>query len=82
MGVPWNNLVEKVEDRAQYGGEGIVVEFKAGELEVPGFKYQYWDATPLMFGFSPGVAYVSNVYRLAKTEPLTIATVLVENLIP
>ncbi|MDA1298169.1 MAG: hypothetical protein O3B04_09275 [Chloroflexi bacterium] len=77
-----NNLVEKVNDRAQYGGEGIIVEFKAGELEVSGFEYEYWDAAPLMFGFAPGVAYVSNVYRLAKSEPLTIAAVSVEQLIP
>jgi hypothetical protein len=76
-----NNLVEKIKDRAQYGGEGIIVEFTAGELEVPGFEYQYWDASPLMFGFAPGVAYVSNVYRLTRAEPLTIVAACVENLI-
>ena len=77
-----NNLVEKVVDRAQYGGEGIVVEFKAEELEVPGFMYEYSDASPLMFGFTPGVAYVSAVYRMAQTDPLTITSVEVESLAP
>ena len=77
-----NSLVEKVDNRAQYGGEGIIVEFHAGQLEVPGVEYQYFDATPLMFGFTPGVAYVAKVYRLINTEPLTIAAVDVENLIP
>ena len=77
-----NNLVEKVVDRAQYGGEGIVVEFKAEELEVPGFMYEYSDASPLMFGFTPGVAYVSAVYRMAQTDPLTITSVEVESLTP
>lgn len=76
------NLVEKVVDRSQYGGEGIIVEFRAGELEVPGFEYQYWDASPLMFGFAPGVAFVSNLYRVVNAEPLTIAAVTVENLLP
>ncbi len=66
-----NNLVEKVVDRAQYGGEGIVVEFKAEELEVPGFTYEYSDASPLMFGFTPGVAYVSAVYRMTQADSLT-----------
>ena len=77
-----NNLVEKVEDRAQYGGEGIIVEFRAGDLEVPGFDYEYWDASPLMFGFEPGVAHVSNVFRLASADPLTIVPANVESLIP
>ena len=77
-----NNLIEKVDNRAQYGGEGIIVEFRAGQFEVPGFEYKYYDATPLMFGFTPGVAYVSNVYRLTKVEPLTITAVSVENLLP
>tara|TARA_B100000315_G_C14273218_1_gene449638 strand:+ start:204 stop:641 length:438 start_codon:yes stop_codon:yes gene_type:complete len=77
-----NNLIEKVDNRSQYGGEGIIVEFKAEELEVSGIEYQYFDASPLMFGFTPGVARVSNVYRLAKAEPLTIATVSIEDLAP
>ncbi len=77
-----DNLIEKVDNRAQYGGEGIIVEFKADELEVSGFEYEYWDASPLMFGFAPGVAHVSNVYRLTKTEPLTIAAVSIEDLAP
>jgi hypothetical protein len=77
-----NNLVEKVVDRAQYGGEGIVVEFKAEKLEVPGFTYEYSDASPLMFGFTPGVAHVSAVYRMTQDNPLTIASVEVECLAP
>ena len=77
-----NNLVEKVDDRSKYGGEGIIVEFTAGEFEAPGIEYEYFDASPLMFGFTPGVARVSNVYRLADTQPLTIATVSIEDLAP
>ncbi len=75
-----NNLVEKVDNRSQYGGEGIIVEFRAGELEAPGVDYQYFDASPLMFGFTPGIARVSNVYRLTSAVPLTIAPVSVEDL--
>ncbi len=77
-----NNLVEKVDDRSRYGGEGIIVEFTAGELEAPGIEYQYFDASPLMFGFTPGIARVSNIYRLTGTDPLTIAPVNGENLAP
>ena len=77
-----NNLVEKVYNRAQYGGEGIIVEFSAGELEVPGIEYEFSDASPLMFGFWPGIAHVSNLYRLVKDEPLTIETATVESLAP
>ena len=77
-----NNLVEKVVDRAQYGGEGIVIEFKAKKLAVPGFTYEYSDASPLMFGFTPGVAHVSAVYRMTQDNPLTIASVEVESLAP
>ena len=77
-----NNLIEKVEDRTQYGGEGIIVEFRAGDLEAPGIDYEYFDASPLMFGFTPGVARVSNVYRLTDIEPLTIALVSIEDLAP
>jgi len=76
------NVVEKVVDRARYGGEGIVVEFKAGDLEVPGFTYVYSDASPLMFGFTPGVAHVSAVYRMMQADPLTLAAVDVEDLAP
>lgn len=76
------NVVEKVVDRAKYGGEGIIVEFRAGNLEVPGFIYVYSDAAPLMFGFTPGVAYVSAVYRMTLDDPLTIAAVDVEDLAP
>jgi hypothetical protein len=75
-----NNLVEKVEGRSKYGGEGIIVEFTAGELEAPGIEYEFFDASPLMFGFTPGVARVSNVYRLTRTNPLTIAQVSIEDL--
>jgi len=77
-----NNLVEKVGDRSKYGGEGLIVEFTAGELEDSDFKYEYCDASPLMFAFAPGVACVSNVYRLAKVEPLTIVAVNVADLVP
>lgn len=76
------NLVEKILDRAKYGGEGVVVEFRAGELEVAGYTYKYSDAAPLMFAFTPGVAYVSDVYRMTQTDPLTIALVSVTNLVP
>ncbi len=77
-----NNLVEKVYNRAQYGGEGIIVEFSAGELEVPGIEYEFSDASPLMFGFWPGVAHVSNVYRMANADPLTISPASIESLAP
>ena len=77
-----NNLIEKVENRAQYGGEGIIVEFNYGELEAPGIDYEYFDASPLMMGFTPGGARVSKVYRLTDTEPLTIAPVSIEDLAP
>ena len=77
-----NNLVEKVDDRSKYGGEGIIVEYTAEQLEVSGFEYEYWDASPLMFAFTPGVACVTNVYRLAKIEPLTISAVNVEDIAP
>lgn len=76
------NVVEKVVDRARYGGEGIIVEFRAEELEVPGFEYLYSDASPLMFGFTPGVARVSGVYRMTQEDPLMIAAVGVEELVP
>lgn len=76
------NVVEKVVDRARYGGEGIIVEFRAEDLEVPGFSYVYSDASPLMFGFTPGVAVVSGLYRMTHEDPLTIAPVGVEDLIP
>jgi len=76
------NVVEKVVDRARYGGEGIIVEFRAGELEVPGFTYVYSDASPLMFGFTPGVARVSGVYRMTLDDPLTIASSSIEDLLP
>ena len=77
-----NNLVEKIVDRAKYGGEGIVVEFRAEELEVPGFTYEYSDASPLMFGFTPGVAYVSGLYRMTQIDPLIIQPSSVNNLLP
>ena len=76
------NVVEKVVDRAKYGGEGILVEFRAGELEVPGYTYHYSDAAPLMFAFTPGVAYVSEIYRVVRPEPLTIEPVVVTDLVP
>ena len=76
------NLVEKVVDRAQYGGEGIIVEFRSTELEVAGFEYSYSDASPLMFGFTPGVAFVSNVYRMTKADPLTIEPADINELHP
>ena len=75
-------FVEGFYSGVRVGGEGIVVEFKAGELEVPGFTYVYSDASPLMFGFTPGVAHVSAVYRMTQADPLTIASVDVENLAP
>ena len=75
------NVVEKVHDRAKYGGEGILVEFQHDELEAPGFEYVYWDASPLMFGFMPGVAHVSNLYRMTAEDPLTIAEVNIDDLL-
>lgn len=76
------NVVEKVLDRAKYGGEGIIVEFRAEDLEVPGFTYVYSDASPLMFGFTPGVAHVSGLYRMTKEDPLTLTPIGVEDLLP
>ena len=76
-----DGLVEKVKDRAQYGGEGIIVEFKHGEFEVEGFEYEYWDASPLMFAFEPGIAKVSAVYRMPSIDPLTIEPADIETLV-
>ena len=77
-----DGLVEKVLDRAQYGGEGIIVEFTRDSFEVDGFQYEYWDASPLMFAFEPGVARVSGVYRMSETDPLTIEPADIETLVP
>lgn len=75
-----DGLVEKVQDRALYGGEGIIVEFGHGEFEVDGFEYEYWDASPLMFAFEPGIAKVHGVYRMSSTDPLTIELANIETL--
>lgn len=76
-----DGLVEKVEDRARYGGEGIIVEFKRDEFEIDGIEYEFWDASPLMFAFEPGVARVSGAYRMTNTKPLTIEPAKIDSLI-
>lgn len=75
-----SNLIEKVQDRAKYGGEGIIVEFTLGKMEVPGIDYEFFDASPLKFGFTPGIARVSNVYRLTDICPVMITPVEISHL--